>query len=209
MVQAYPSGLDEESEPVKLKQTYIAESLHQKGRSMPSGSDEKQSFFCLDKLGSLTRLSGLVTALLIFGIMIAVMVSVILRYIFNSPVAGIDEIVSYVFSVCVFLGLAYTLRVDGHINVDLLLIKRSLKTQLKLRIIGYIVGLLVSGTMVYFGYLQVIDSYKTGLRSWSPLKTPVYLAQIGIPLGFLLFFLELILKILQSKRHMDLSKDEH
>jgi len=173
-----------------------------------SSDKNRQRFLGLDKLGALTRLSGLVTGLLIFGIMAAVMASVILRYIFNNPVAGIDEIVAYVFSVCVFLGLAYTLRIEGHINVDLLLTHRSLKTQVKLRIIGYIIGLLVSGAMVYLGYLQVIDTYKTGLRSWSPLKTPVYLAQIGIPLGFFLLFLELIVKILQSKRKMDHLKDE-
>ncbi len=176
---------------------------------MASGSDKKQSSFRLDQLGSLTRLSGLFTALLTLGIMIAVMVGVILRYIFQRPVAGIDEIVSYMFSACVFLGLAYTLRVEGHINVDLLLTQRSWKAQSWLKIFGCIIGLLVSGAMIYFGYLQVIDSYKTGLRSWSPLKTPLYLAQIGIPLGFLLLFLELILKILQSKRQIDHPPDKH
>lgn len=187
----------------------MTESIAPQGGSMASGSEKRQGSFRLDQLGSLTRLSGLFTALLTLGIMIAVMVGVILRYIFQRPVAGIDEIVSYMFSVCVFLGLAYTLRVEGHINVDLLLTQRSWKTQSWLKIFGCIIGLLVSGAMIYFGYLQVIDSYKTGLRSWSPLKTPLYLAQIGIPLGFLLLFLELILKILQSKRQIDHPPDKH
>lgn len=164
--------------------------------------------FYLENLGLFTRLSGFFTGLLLFGIMFVVMVGVILRYIFQRPVAGIDEIVAYLFSVSVFIGLAYTLRVEGHINVDLLLVKLSRKTQLWFRILGYTIGILVSVSMVYFGFLQVIDSYTTGIRSWSPLKTPVYLSQIGIPLGFFLLFLELITKVINTKHKIEDSIDE-
>lgn len=156
----------------------------------------------------LTRLSGIFTALLIFGMLIAVMFSVILRYIFNRPIAGIDEIVAFVFSVCVFIGLAYTLSIDGHIFVDLLFNKTGQKTQLWLRFLGYIVGLLISCAMIYYGSLQVFDSYMTGIKTQSVMKLPVYLPQIGIPLGFFLLFLELIQKTISVVKKIDRRVEE-
>jgi TRAP-type C4-dicarboxylate transport system permease small subunit len=140
----------------------------------------------------LTRISGLFTALLTFAMFIAVFVSVIFRYVFGHPIGGIDEVVAFVFSVCVFVGLAYTFSIGGHISVDIVFRKTSKKVQTWLQLLGHIIGLLISVIMIYYGFLQVVDSYQTGIRTMSVLQIPVYYAQIGIPLGFFILFLEIV-----------------
>ena len=57
--------------------------------------------------------------ILIMGIMLMTVTGVVSRYFFNQPLIGTVDITELAMVGVVFLGLAFTLRVGGHIRVEL------------------------------------------------------------------------------------------
>jgi len=66
----------------------------------------------------LLRLLALVSGVLILVLMAFTVLDVFLRYVFNAPFKSVYEFTEFVMAAIVFLGMAYTGWVGGHISVD-------------------------------------------------------------------------------------------
>jgi TRAP-type transport system small permease protein len=66
----------------------------------------------------LLRLLALVSGVLILVLMAFTVLDVFLRYVFNAPFKSVYEFTEFVMAAVVFLGMAYTGWVGGHISVD-------------------------------------------------------------------------------------------
>ena len=70
--------------------------------------------------GFLQRSLGLITAVLLFLMMILTLIDVFGRYLFNSPVMGAYEITELMLAVLIFAGIPLAGANDEHIAVDLI-----------------------------------------------------------------------------------------
>lgn len=100
-----------------------------------------------------------------------------------------DELSGYMLVLAGTWGMAYTLRTEGHVRIDVLL-------PLMGRKLRAIVDLMASLTMGFFAlvigwksWALVIDSIDTGITSSTYLLTPLYIPQAILSIGFTLLAL--------------------
>ena len=120
------------------------------------------------------------------------------RYAFSLSSNAWLEIQWYLFAGVVMLGAAYTLKMNGHVRVDVFYSRYSERTRLWLDLIGGMLFLLPM--VVIIGWLSwplFINSYEIGEVSSNAgglLRWPV---KILIPLGFFLLTLQGISEIIK------------
>jgi TRAP-type C4-dicarboxylate transport system permease small subunit len=70
--------------------------------------------------GRFLRLMTLVAGCVLLLLMLVTVTDVVLRYVFNAPLASAWEFTEFSMSLIVFLGIAYCGWTGGHISIDLL-----------------------------------------------------------------------------------------
>lgn len=116
----------------------------------------------LDALGNLCSLLML--------LMIAnVFYDVIMRYFFNDVNIGMQELEWHLFAAMFMFGIAYTLKEDAHVRVDIFYDAMSAKKQAIVNIFGSIfLALPITLLILYFGYGYAMDAYTIGEGSGDP-----------------------------------------
>jgi TRAP-type mannitol/chloroaromatic compound transport system permease small subunit len=107
------------------------------------------------------------------------------RYLFSESSNAWLEIQWYLFSAIFLLGAAHTLRLNGHVRVDLVYMLLSPRARLWVDVFGLVVFLLPSCVILaYMGWHFFLDSYRIHEMSNNAgglLRWPVKLL---MPLGF-------------------------
>jgi TRAP-type C4-dicarboxylate transport system permease small subunit len=161
----------------------------------------------VSKMGKLHRfldlinsvMAGIAATMVIF-MMLAISYSVVMRYLFNRPIAWIVEISSYLMLYITFLGTAWLLRRDGHVEIDLFTVMMKPRTKAKLKAILSIGGAVVGFILAWKGALITIDYFKRGVMAMDILNTPQFLLMAIIPIGGFLLMVEFILRIFRFGR---------
>ncbi|MEK7879914.1 MAG: TRAP transporter small permease [candidate division NC10 bacterium] len=126
-------------------------------------------------------------------------IAVISRRVFNSPLLITEEIAGYMMVAIVFLGLAYTMKMDGHVRADILLshlprrAHRALETLATVIALGF-AGVLVAGTWRLFS-----EFYSQGTRSFHYLQTPLWIPGSLLVIGAALLGLQLVARLLKRR----------
>ncbi|WP_245831728.1 TRAP transporter small permease [Oceanobacillus senegalensis] len=145
-------------------------------------------------LTTLTRYIALTTMTLM---MLFITVAVVSR-LFFSPVIGDVEIVQLGMVVLIMCGLAYTQQVGGHISIELVVNKFPEKVQQFCDIVANLFSLVVT-LMIAYIYLEVAFNHKDHMQlSTNLLEIPYYPFDFIIVLGFLMWGLESLLKLIKS-----------
>ena len=127
--------------------------------------------------------SGALMAWSIFVLMILVLVEVVMRYLLNQPLSLAEEYGGYLLVAMTMIGLAYTWKEKGHINVDLLISRFSAGVQLRLRFITLLLAAALTALLVVASCSFVSQSFLFGARSGSWLRTPLAWPQLILVLG--------------------------
>jgi TRAP-type C4-dicarboxylate transport system permease small subunit len=159
---------------------------------MPTVSKKGKLHRFLDLLNSV--MAGIAATMMIF-MMLAICYSVITRYLFNRPIAWIVEISSYLMLYITFLGTAWLLRREGHVEIDLFTGQLSPKQRATLRSVTSVGGAAVGFVLTWKGVLITIDYLRRGVMAMDILNTPQYLLMAIIPVGGFLLMIEFILRI--------------
>lgn len=146
------------------------------------------------------RLMATIAAALVLFMMLAISYSVLTRYLFNRPIAWIVEISSYLMLYITFLGTAWLLRRDGHVEIDLLTSNLSPRRKALLKSVTSIGGVLVGLILTWKGSAVTIDYFKRGVTVMGILNTPQFLLMAIIPIGGFLLLVEFILRIFHFGR---------
>lgn len=156
----------------------------------------------------LTKLNDWVTrallataATLAFLICFLVCADVIGRVVFNSPVKGTPELVSFSIVIICFLQAPFAIRSGGMINVDAVTSHLPPLARRVLEIIGYLLGI------AFFG-LVCWGSIEPSLHAWTSnefegegaLRVPVWPARFIVIVGTFLAALNYLLLIVQRAR---------
>ncbi len=85
---------------------------------------------------------GQIGEYILFGLMMLTVVHCLGRYFFKKPVNGLVEISCYLLIIGIFLLISYTQSLKGHIIVDLIYSRWSMRTRALAAIIHYIILLI-------------------------------------------------------------------
>ncbi|MBM4329687.1 MAG: TRAP transporter small permease [Deltaproteobacteria bacterium] len=160
-------------------------------------------------INQLSHAGGVAASVLILAISLLILLEIILRTVFAATTLIADEYAAYFLACLVFLGLAYTLKTEGHIRIRLLLSRLSPKGQAYLNLICSAVALIF---LIYLSwhirelfYASVISDS----RSLHPSRTPIYIPQFFLLVGSFLMTLQLGANILTSIISLRSSKEQN
>ncbi len=139
------------------------------------------------------------SAILMLLIVVLIAVEILLRSVFNTSTLISDEYNAYFFVGVVLLGLAFTLREEGHIRITLLTSVLGPRGQAVLDVLATVVAVAVTTFALYHTSAMVYDSWQLGMLADSISETPIYLSQMVIPIGLALFDLQLVSRLLKKR----------
>ena len=152
-------------------------------------------------LGYLGAAMGVVSLIIM---MLMITLGVILRYFFNNPLTFVDEYGGYLLVVMVYMGLAYTMRAEAHINVDFVIRRLPRRARGSLEVVGGLLGLIIIGIYFWYCWNLFVSSLQAHWMSMSG-RTPLWVPHIFLVIGLPLFGLELAVRTV--KKSIGLQKE--
>lgn len=138
-------------------------------------------------------------------------VSVLARYLANSPITWGDELVALSLTAITVLAAPKVLLEKGHIEVDILTGLAKGRLSLVIRIWSSVAVLLVAMLLIFNGWALSMFSRMIGLLTEGHLELPLWILQLLIPLGGLLLLPVVILQFWQAAsawNHPDAGSDQ-
>ncbi len=149
----------------------------------------------------ISRTLLVLAAILAFALCFIVVGDVIGRVLFNSPIKGTPEIVSYSIVVICYLQAAYAIRSGGMINTDAITAYLPIRAQNLLGAFGALLGIVLFGTICWGGIDGAAHAWNSGeFEGEGALRIPAWPARFAIVGGTALAALSYVLLML---RHLD------
>ena len=145
-----------------------------------------------DTLDRFAEISGRFIAWLTLAMVLTTATIVMLRYLFNTGSIALQESVTYLHATVFMLGAAYTLKHDGHVRVDIVYQKLTLRARAWVDLLGTLLLLFpVCLFMLYtsMSYVTAAWAIQEGSREAGGLDG-VYLLKTAIPLMAVLLLLQ-------------------
>jgi len=129
----------------------------------------------------------------------AMFIQILLRYLFHSPLFGLEEISLMVVSWFYFIGTAYSIHTESYIKVDILpLIVKNIRIRRLFNIFGLGLSMIATLFLSYYGYKYAVWSSRANVISPTFLISQNYGFSALVVGGILMslhFFLLLLRKI--------------
>lgn len=120
-------------------------------------------------LGKFIDLVGSFCSLIMILMVLNVFYDVVMRYFFNDVSIGMQELEWHLFAAMFMLGIGYTLKVDGHVRVDVFYDNMSRNAQALINVFGAIFfALPITLLILYYGWSYALDAYQMGEGSPDP-----------------------------------------
>ena len=139
-------------------------------------------------LNVLSGAAGVLVALML----IEVNVDVFMRYFLNRPIPWTIEFTQYSMIFILFLGAAWVLRNEGHVVMDIMLIRLSSRSRKLTNGITSIMAAIVCFIITVYGTLVNIDYFQTGYMFGEVLNIPAFSLQFVVPLGMFLLTVQFL-----------------
>lgn len=119
------------------------------------------------------------------GVITAIICADILgRLLFNYPLIGVPEIVKVSVVALVWLQMAHTLKIGGHIRSDVILDRLSPRGRALVNVIAALLGTFVFGFIVISGWHNMIEGWRIGeFEGELPVRVPTYPVRTILILG--------------------------
>ncbi len=150
-------------------------------------------------LDGLYGAAGLLAGLCTIGVLASVLASIISRQI-GVNVPGTDAYAGYFMAAAGFLALSSTFKHGEHIRVTLLLNSLSPANSRRLDIFALGMGCLLSASFAFFSVKLAHDSWAFNDMSTSNDATPLWIPQITMAVGTILFFVALLDELVRRTR---------
>ncbi|WP_341894900.1 TRAP transporter small permease [Ferrovibrio terrae] len=139
--------------------------------------------------------------LFMIALLATIMLSILGRQ-FNFYIRGIDSYAGYFMAAASFLALAGTLTKGDHIRVTLIISRFTGKARRGLELFCVLMAIVVSGTFAFYSVKMVWWSYKFNDISTANDATPLWIPQLAMALGTVIFcisFIEEFVLVLRGK----------
>ncbi len=142
----------------------------------------------------------------IFIMILVTVVGVVGRMI-GKPVLGNVELVQIMLLVLIMTTLSYAQSEDRHIKIGLIVDRLPKKAQFCLDIFNYVATFLYCLIVAYAFVLETDREMNVTMKSTLVLGVPLYILKIVVVIGFVLWAIESINRIIQ--RYKSFSRDEY
>ena len=141
--------------------------------------------------GKIIDALGNFCSLLMVLMIINVFYDVIMRYFFNDVSIGMQELEWHLFAAMFMFGIAYTLKEDSHVRVDIFYEAMSAKKQAWVNILGSLVlALPITLVILYYSWDYTFEAYQMGEGSADPGGLPHrWIVRSVIPLSSIFLIL--------------------
>ncbi len=146
---------------------------------------------CFNKFSDII---GRIAATLLILMLINVFYDAIMRYLFKSGHIALQEIEWHLFSIVFLIGIAYTLKEDAHVRVDIIYDHLNTKTRSLINIFGAFILLIPLSWLIITGSLEFVrEAYEFKEISGDPGGlTHRYLIKAIIPFSFVLILVSAV-----------------
>jgi len=135
--------------------------------------------------------SGYLAGIFLVAIGILVVAQIVARFL-NTQLPSVDEFAGYCLAASSFLGLAYSFRSGAHIRVTLVTDKLSSNAQRIVLTLALLFALVMIGVWAYNAIYLTYESWLYDEMSTGIIKYPIWIPQISMALGIVLFCLALL-----------------
>lgn len=150
------------------------------------------------KIHRATYLGGVVGLALLLPLMALTTTDVVSRAIFNKPIPGSLELSQYMLSVLVLLGAAYTQQVKGHVAVQFLTSRLSLRGQRLCQVVTSGFALFIITIMAWQGLVIGLEEKAVS----DMLRIPQAPFRVFVAVGGALLWLELLVDLVAALRKL-------
>ena len=144
--------------------------------------------------------TGYLAGALFFGLAFFVTYDVLARKwgsLVGLPTTRVtDEISGYILVLAATWGLAYTLRTDAHVRIDVLLPHMPPRLRALADRLAWLVMAAFAALVAWRIWILVEDSWQTGIRSSTYLLMPLWVPQIILGVGFSLLAVAAIVSVI-------------
>jgi TRAP-type mannitol/chloroaromatic compound transport system permease small subunit len=159
--------------------------------------------FSLKIIGKIIDALGNFCSILMMLMIANVFYDVIMRYFFNDVSIGMQELEWHLFAAMFMFGIAYTLKEDGHVRVDIFYDKMSARKQSIINILGALCfALPITIVILYYSIDYTMEAYNMGEGSADPGGLPhrwIVRSVIPVSSAFLILsILHVVLNNLQT-----------
>lgn len=150
-------------------------------------------------LDTLYGAAGLLAGLCMIGVLVSVLAAIIARQLgWNVP--GTDAYAGYFMAAAGFLALASTFKHGEHIRVTLLLNSLAKRSSQRLDIFALCAGTLLAAAFAFFSIKLMLDSHTYNDVSTANDATPLWIPQISMAVGTVLFLVSLVDELFRRLR---------
>jgi TRAP-type mannitol/chloroaromatic compound transport system permease small subunit len=150
-------------------------------------------------IDALNEKIGFYSAYLVLPLMAVVVYEVFMRYAFNSPTSWGFEMTVFLYGMHFMLALGDTHRANGHVQIDIFESRLQPKNRARLRIITNIVLFIPTmGCMTVWSIKYAITAWSMLERASSSWAPAIYPYKTVMAIGFVLFFLAGVSKLIQD-----------
>ncbi len=149
----------------------------------------------------ISEVAGYLSAVALVLATLAMLHSVITRYVFKQPTVWQTETSIYLLIFVTFVGAAFGLKHHAHVGVDLLVERLPSRPQLVVRLVTAVLALLVVLAVVWTSGHTWYEAYEGGFRTPTALRAPLSVVYAILPLGMVLVacqYLAFIIEAVQS-----------
>ena len=137
------------------------------------------------------------SAVIILFLMVYVLLEVLMRYAFNSPLPGHLEGAELLLPMIVFFAISYTQARNGHVGMSLVVEVLPIRFQRFINIFTLGLSILTCAVLAYFGVKQAYFAYEINDVTMTPPYWPIWPSASIVPIGYGLLALRMSLQILQ------------
>jgi len=156
--------------------------------------------FSLKVIGKIIDALGNFCSLLMLLMVANVFYDVIMRYFFNDVSIGMQELEWHLFAAMFMFGIAYTLKEDGHVRVDIFYDAMTKRKQAIVNLVGSIAfALPITVLICYYSIDYTIEAYTMGEGSGDPGGLPHrWIIRSVIPVSSVFLILAIIHVVLSQ-----------
>lgn len=133
-----------------------------------------------------------ISALGMLFIVALVVVEIVLRAVFNASTLVASEYGGYALVSLILLGLAYTMKEEGLIRINLLTMHFSEGGKRIADIVSGLIGAGITAFALKFAIEMVFETWELEMTADTIAETPLWIPQLSVPLGLLMLLLQLL-----------------
>jgi TRAP-type mannitol/chloroaromatic compound transport system permease small subunit len=149
-------------------------------------------------ISDLNEWIGKIIKFLLAPMIAIVCYDIVARYFFNRPTEWAMELTTHILVIYSILTGGFVMARGGHVNVEILYDRFSLRTKAVLSCITSIFFFSFVGIILWYGWWMAVSSYHYRETSGALMDWPIYPTKFVVPIGSFLLLLQGVVKFIQD-----------